>query len=414
MFYIGEGAQDRAAQAEDADSLGEFYRTCTTDDLSVGYTQMVALSRVARAHASAMLEVLVRREAYLADGATSPAAWVAMAESVSICTARDTVEVSMALAGLPHIAGAALRGELSEDQLSALVRIASPETDEHWAAQGPACSAAELARLARSASRVDNESADATHAKRSFRWWDEVGADGLTTAMRLSGRLTPDAGALVAKALSSMAESAPAMPDGTYEAFAARAADALVELASTHLASQEDASRSVRSTVVIHVDANALRRDGEGFIQCDAGVPLAPEVARRLACDARLQVVLDDALGTPVGVGRTSRKTPAWLERLVDRRDGSACRFPGCARTRGLQRHHMIHWPDGGPTDMGNLITLCSRHHHLVHDNGWSIEGDPNIPGDLRIRRPDGGQMTPRPVTLRRDLSDRLLCGAGP
>jgi hypothetical protein len=30
--------------------------------------------------------------------------------------------------------------------------------------------------------------------------------------------------------------------------------------------------------------------------------------------------------------------------------------------------HHVVHWADGGPTALGNLVLLCRRHHRLVHD----------------------------------------------
>jgi hypothetical protein len=29
-------------------------------------------------------------------------------------------------------------------------------------------------------------------------------------------------------------------------------------------------------------------------------------------------------------------------------------------------------------TTTDNLVGLCSHHHHLVHDKGWTLSGDPN------------------------------------
>lgn len=34
---------------------------------------------------------------------------------------------------------------------------------------------------------------------------------------------------------------------------------------------------------------------------------------------------------------------------------GSCCVVPGCGATRGLPAHHLIHWEDGGPTDLDKL-----------------------------------------------------------
>ena len=33
----------------------------------------------------------------------------------------------------------------------------------------------------------------------------------------------------------------------------------------------------------------------------------------------------------------------------------------------------MKHWADGGETRLGNLITLCYHHHHLVHEGGFGV-----------------------------------------
>jgi hypothetical protein len=29
--------------------------------------------------------------------------------------------------------------------------------------------------------------------------------------------------------------------------------------------------------------------------------------------------------------------------------------------------HHLVHWADGGPTDLANAALLCGRHHTVVH-----------------------------------------------
>jgi hypothetical protein len=51
--------------------------------------------------------------------------------------------------------------------------------------------------------------------------------------------------------------------------------------------------------------------------------------------------------------------------------------------------HHVIEWVQHrGPTDLDNLVPLCSKHHHLVHDGGWQLELFPDR--RLIVRRPDG------------------------
>ena len=33
-----------------------------------------------------------------------------------------------------------------------------------------------------------------------------------------------------------------------------------------------------------------------------------------------------------------------------------------------------MHWAEGGPTDLDNLVLLCGFHHRLVHSDGWTMQ----------------------------------------
>jgi len=99
---------------------------------------------------------------------------------------------------------------------------------------------------------------------------------------------------------------------------------------------------------------------------------LAAETLRRLACDAGLQVSLDDAHGTPLMLGRRSRTPSVAMVGALRRRDRT-CRFPGCERVRYTDAHHVVWWSRGGGTDLSNLVLLCGFHHRLVHEGGWRL-----------------------------------------
>ena len=81
----------------------------------------------------------------------------------------------------------------------------------------------------------------------------------------------------------------------------------------------------------------------------------------------------------PLDVGRASRSchpraTPS-AHRLRDR----GCVFPGCDRPPGwCDGHHIVHWADGGPTDMANLALLCNHHHNAMHEGGWTMARAPD------------------------------------
>ncbi|HEY5334473.1 MAG TPA: DUF222 domain-containing protein [Mycobacteriales bacterium] len=95
---------------------------------------------------------------------------------------------------------------------------------------------------------------------------------------------------------------------------------------------------------------------------------------RQLSCDADVRVTLINEYGCILDQGRTTRVVSTRLRGLLTVRD-QHCRFVGCqVPARRCHAHHVWHWSDGGPTDLSNLILLCDRHHHAVHDGGWTVD----------------------------------------
>jgi hypothetical protein len=60
------------------------------------------------------------------------------------------------------------------------------------------------------------------------------------------------------------------------------------------------------------------------------------------------------------------------LRRALIARDRHCC-YPGCAHTRWLEAHHVMHWIDGGRTSLDNTLLLCSGHHRRLHEGGFRI-----------------------------------------
>ncbi|HEY3722389.1 MAG TPA: DUF222 domain-containing protein, partial [Acidimicrobiia bacterium] len=237
-----------------------------------------------------------------------------------------------------------------------------------------------------------------------FRWNEARGE------LRLWGRIPDVDGALIALALTKGADAVGPDADGHWDPFPTRCADVLVASLSQGLSEGHQASRA---TVVVHAPQAALARSsvapGAYVDGVDATVPLANETVRRVACDAIRQTVVEDARGVPIALGRRTRTVPTHLFRLLKHRDRH-CRAPGCRRTRGLHAHHRMHWSDGGTTDLDNLILLCSRHHHLVHERGWQIRGDLRHPEAVELRHADGRLIAPvRPPPLAPEVRERVL-----
>ena len=170
----------------------------------------------------------------------------------------------------------------------------------------------------------------------------------------------------------------------------ARRADALGELCRRWL---DRADRphvaGERPHLTVTVDADALRTGGaSGNGELDHTGPMTTELVRRLACDASVQRVVMGPRSEPLDVGRRTPVVPAAIRRAVIVRDRH-CRFPGCDRPQTwCDAHHVLHWADGGTTDLANLLLLCRPHHGMVHRAaGFHLEV---IDGRPVFRRPDG------------------------
>jgi hypothetical protein len=176
---------------------------------------------------------------------------------------------------------------------------------------------------------------------------------------------------LIQSTLDNEADTESKTPTGEYRPVSYRRATALRSLCERRIADDADADRA---TVVIETDLDTFA-SREGVVTLNGRPTLFRDIAD-LACDMRYQVV-GVCDGVTVGISRTSRDIPSWLRRLLNKRD-KGCRFPNCTQTKYTHGHHLIWWSEGGPTDLDNLISLCSYHHHVIHDLNWKILGDPN------------------------------------
>lgn len=349
------------------------------------------------------IAVYDRKQHWKPDGATSMRAWLAGMFGMGRDTAHEAVRVAHKLEDLPAVRKKYRTGELSWDQTRAATVFVTPETDAHFAEEAPKFSATHLRRMARRFKPVPNEVAEEAIRDRELdMWWDLR-----KNRLRFRGSLPAAEGALFEKAIDRLVHKIADHnnAEGPFEYSKARA-DALCELASTRVGADPDPDRA---TIGVHVDAKVLA-GREGMAELDGGNAIAMETARRLACDSRWYIVIDGPEGLPIGIGRTSRQIPAWLASQVRHRDGG-CRFPGCERRGWVQIHHLVHWGEGGPSDLDNLLMLCGTHHRLVHEGGWKIVGDPN--GTLTFIGPGGRWFEQGPPALRETFRERVAAMAG-
>jgi len=172
-----------------------------------------------------------------------------------------------------------------------------------------------------------------------------------------------------------------------------RRGDALVVLVRRAVESADATPKSSKSQLFVTVDLetlrNGLRGAGAALAGTESGTLLAPETVRRLACNATLIPTVLGAAGEMVDLGSAVRLfTAAQTKRLWFR--DRCCSYPGCSMpAQWTDAHHLVHWADGGRTDLDNAALLCERHHTVVHRRryaGWlaADESGARVEWDLR------------------------------
>src|SRR5690606_13447274 len=93
------------------------------------------------------------------------------------------------------------------------------------------------------------------------------------------------------------------------------------------------------------------------------GPVLTDDERQYLTCDATCEAWFERH-GRVIGSGRATRTVNRRLRRALEHRDG-CCVVPGCGATRGLHAHHIVHWENGGLTELSNLVLVCPFHHRM-------------------------------------------------
>jgi len=329
-----------------------------------------------------------RKEGWRDSGARDMAHWLSMRYGISDWKARRWIAAAHALRGLPRITAALAAGRLGPDKVIELTRIATADTEADLIPWAREVSNAAVRRRADRAQRRSLEEVRSVEEARTCSWW--FFDDG--KRFGLSAELPAAQGAAVARAIERIADRLPVMPGEEDEWCAdARRADALVALASARLAADPDAERS---TVVVHASLSSVK-EGSEESEIEGGGIAHPETVRRLLCSGRVQVVIEDEARNPVWLGRMHREPPAWMMRQLRYRD-SGCRFPGCGTRAFANAHHVRWWSRGGSTELENLILICSFHHRLVHEYGWSARMEAD--GRVTWFQPDGARYRAGPA----------------
>lgn len=327
-----------------------------------------------------MIREFDERVGFIQWGLDNCAEWLAWRCDLSMTTAREKVRVAHALKQLPLISSAFSTGELSYSKVKEMSRVATRDNELQlleFALRHTAVTVAERCRELRCGGETSIGTAERAWANRSLR----VRRDRERSVMTITVDLPLDTGELLEKALDKARDDEVLeIPDLVDTSWSVRQADAFINMVTAYL-SGESGQTNDNFLVTIHVDESALV-GGEGR----SAVPI--ESVKRHCCDGHAVVITETSEGEPLGIGRKSRIIPKGIERAVSARDNNTCRFPGCHNRRFLDCHHVEHWADGGETAVEKLMLLCTKHHTLVHEGGFSIRKD--FLDHWAFFRPDG------------------------
>jgi hypothetical protein len=245
-----------------------------------------------------------------------------------------------------------------------------------------------------------------------LRWWN--GADGM---WNLAGSLDPVRGAEVEGRLRRLIEalfhsggagggvggggSGAAVADGELPHDPVERQQYMAAMALVDALSGTATVQGGGPDVTVLIDARTLFEGRHPHSVLDVGLGrfgLPLDTIRRWACLGTVTPVVVAADGVRLFLGRETR--------LANRHQRRALRvlYRTCALCDVPFEHTQIHhvsWftRHQGGTDLPNLLPLCTRHHHLVHEGGWHVR----IRSDrsLVVTMPDGSVTNHSPPMQR-------------
>jgi hypothetical protein len=310
-----------------------------------------------------------RHKCWAEDHALSAASWLTYRVPVTktdamvlVRTARLTAEHEMTGKALDagdissahaQIIGRAIRHREkfypeSEDVILDAARVLAPDDFKAAMAHWRACADA----VADTKDTLDDIEGNYLDISRTFR---SVG--------HLEGRLDPISTAELLAKLDKLEPPDP-MDAPVRRKIAQRRADALMTLV------RGDTPPDVTIDVLVDVDTLAGLPAPDltfGCCEIQGFGTISPALARTLACDAAIGRVLMRGKSEVLDLGRRTRLITPSQRRALQIRDRTCseegCDLPGIY----CDGHHIVHWLQHGPTDLGNLQFRCRKHHVLQH-----------------------------------------------
>jgi Domain of unknown function (DUF222)/HNH endonuclease len=320
-------------------------------------------------------------------GARSVAALVAWKTGTSSANAHTIATIAHRLAEFPRCAAGMREGRLSLDQVGVIADRAADGSDAHYEQLARSASVSQLRTAIKLEPRPDPDPRPERGPSISKTSTEKHTTYRITLAhleaAKFDAALASHHDAQIAEwkrdhddAGERESDQRPPMPT-TVDAFLG-----LVEAGWDAEVTRRPHGQ--HTTVVVHLDVK------DKIAALHLGVLLTESDRQYLSCDATCEAWFERD-GQVIGAGRTTRQISRRLRRALEHRH-RCCAVPGCGATRGLHAHHIVHWEDGGVTELDNLVLLCPYHHRLHHRGGITITG----PADrLTVTDEDGQELSP-------------------
>ena len=327
--------------------------------------------------------------------------------------AKSEVQFAERLGDLPATAEALAEGAITPQHARAIADAAAHTPVEEAALLGAAETepADVFARTVRDHVNERSAELDLEERRRRQRSRREATIKQESDGMyKLFGLFDPVAGARIETALGAMAKKLWHAEDAKQRSTPAqRYADAL-EALITRPGADATKAQGTNLLVIANYDIVAGQLSEARLVD---GTPVAPSELLRLALEANILPALFDTKGQPLWLGRAYRHASTAQRIALAARD-RGCAVCGAANSF-CQAHHVIFWEDGGPTDIDNLVLLCSDCHHTqIHGRGADLvrDADGNVSLEPPPNQPPAAARTRRAHKAGR-AADRRRGGAG-
>ena len=348
-------------------------------------------SRIASATARWLIWIAAydRREGWATWQTKSMAHWLNWQCGMSPRTAREHVQVARKLEQFALLRATFLAGEISFSKARAIARVVNEHNEQ------------ELLDLARDATASQLDQITGKMPDTDTNGDDE--AKKLGIAVRNNGDGTGTM--MITAPINTIADTKKAVYAKASDVISRQQADGETktdvinrlggvqaihaDTATAIICGDIDTKWGTEHAALVVADIDALTGSDPNAESTVDQQRVDPAVVQRLCCDGLIQTALVDGEGNEQATGSAQRVVPRRIRRLLERRDHGMCQHPGCESTHRLHANHVIHWANGGPTQLENLILLCHYHHHVVHEGGWNVIG---APGSWQFLDPNGIQ----------------------